>query len=165
MHALLIPSSATALSLSQAGIASSYDESINSAYQINSKNPKYFSFGMNNWYGDLKGTKIQYRWLNKSSNSIKVNLWEITDLELRDTIPSVLPLGEFGAQFSSINYNFEAVNGNIYIIGISKNKKELKKVVSHANDIKGVLKVVSHAIMKDDPRRIKYQRKLQKKND
>ena len=38
-------------------------------------------------------------------------------------------------------------------------------MVGHANDIKGVLKVVSHAIMKDDPRRIKYQRKLQKKND
>ena len=68
-------------------------------------------------------------------------------------------------EISSINYNFEAVNGNLYIIGISKNKKELKKVVGHANDIKGVLKVVSHAIMSDDPRRKKYQRKLQKKND
>ena len=63
----------------------------------------------------------------------------------------------------SINYNFEVVNGNLYIIGISNNKKELKKVVKHANNIKGVLKVVSHAIMKNDPRRKKYQRKLQKK--
>ena len=66
-------------------------------------------------------------------------------------------------EISSINYNFEVVNGNLYIIGISNNKKELKKVVKHANNIKGVLKVVSHAIMKDDPRRRKYQRKLQKK--
>jgi len=66
-------------------------------------------------------------------------------------------------EISSINYNFEVVNGNLYIIGISNNKKELKKVVKHANNIKGVLKVVSHAIMKDDPRRKKYQRKLQKK--
>ena len=66
---------------------------------------------------------------------------------------------------SSINYNFEVVNGNLYIIGIAKNKKELKKVVKHANDIKGVLKVVSHVIMKNDPRRKKYQRKLQEKND
>ena len=68
-------------------------------------------------------------------------------------------------EIASINYNFEVVNGNLYIIGISKNKKELKKVIGHANNIKGVLKVVSHAIMKEDPRRIKYQRKLQKKND
>ena len=68
-------------------------------------------------------------------------------------------------EISSINYNFEVVNGNLYIIGISKSKKELKKIVAHANNIKGVLKVVSHAIMKDDPRRVKYQRKLQKKND
>ena len=68
-------------------------------------------------------------------------------------------------KISSINYNFESVNGNLYIIGIAKNKKELKKVVEHANNIKGVLKVVSHTIMKDDPRRKKYQRKLQEKND
>ena len=68
-------------------------------------------------------------------------------------------------KISSINYNFEVVNGNLYIIGIAKNKKELKKVVKHANDIKGVLKVVSHVIMKNDPRRKKYQRKLQEKKD
>ena len=68
-------------------------------------------------------------------------------------------------KISSINYNFEAVNGNLYIIGIAQNKKELKRVVEHANDISGVFKVVSHVMMKDDSRRIKYQRKLQKRND
>ena len=40
---------------------------------------------------------------------------------------------------------------------------ELKKIVKHANTIGSVLKVVSHVIMKDDPRRKKYQRKLQEK--
>ena len=68
-------------------------------------------------------------------------------------------------EVSSINYNFEVVNGNVYIIGIAENKKELKKLIAHINNIGGVLKVVSHAIMKNDPRRKKYQRKLQKKND
>ena len=68
-------------------------------------------------------------------------------------------------EISSINYNFEVVNGNIYIIGIAENKQELRKVVDHGNDIKGVVKVVSHAIMKNDPRRKKYQRKLQKRNE
>ena len=66
-------------------------------------------------------------------------------------------------EISSINYNFEVVNGIVYIIGIAKNKKELKKIVKHANTIGSVLKVVSHVIMKDDPRRKKYQRKLQEK--
>ena len=66
-------------------------------------------------------------------------------------------------KIASINYNFEAVNGNLYIIGIANNKKELKRVVDHANTINGIIKVVSHVIMKDDPRRKKYQRKLQKK--
>jgi osmotically-inducible protein OsmY len=65
----------------------------------------------------------------------------------------------------SINYNFESVNGTLYVIGIAQNKKELKRVVMHSNDIKGVIKVVSHVMMKDDPRRKKYQRKLQKKED
>lgn len=65
----------------------------------------------------------------------------------------------------SINYNFESVNGTLYVIGIAQNKKELKRVVNHSNDIKGVIKVVSHVMMKDDPRRKKYQRKLQKKED
>ena len=66
---------------------------------------------------------------------------------------------------SSINYNFEAVNGTVYIIGIAQNKKELKKVVDYANDIKGVLKVVNHVMYKNDQIRKKYQRKLQKKKD
>lgn len=65
----------------------------------------------------------------------------------------------------SINYNFESVNGTLYVIGIAQNKKELKRVVKHSNNIKGVVKVVSHVMMKDDPRRKKYQRKLQKKED
>ena len=39
---------------------------------------------------------------------------------------------------SSINYNFECVNGALYLIGIAKNKKELKKIMKHANNIKGV---------------------------
>ena len=66
-------------------------------------------------------------------------------------------------EISSINYNFEVVNGIVYIIGIAENKKELKKIVKHANTIGSVLKVVSHVIMKDDSRRKKYQRKLQEK--
>ena len=68
-------------------------------------------------------------------------------------------------EVSSINYNFEVVNGNVYIIGIAENKKELKKLVKHINTIGGVLKVVNHSIMRNDPRRKNYQRKLQKKND
>ena len=67
-------------------------------------------------------------------------------------------------EISSINYNFEVVNGNLYIIGIAKNKKELRKIVEHTNSINGVLKIISHVIMKDDPRRKKYQRKFQKKD-
>lgn len=66
-------------------------------------------------------------------------------------------------KIASINYNFECVNGILYLIGIAQNKKELKKVIKHANNIKGVVKVVSHVMMKTDPRRKKYQRKLQNK--
>ena len=64
-------------------------------------------------------------------------------------------------EIASINYNFESVNGILYIIGIAQDKSELRKVIDHSNKIKGVVKVVSHVIMKDDKRRKKYQRKLQ----
>ena len=58
-------------------------------------------------------------------------------------------------EIASINYNFESVNGILYIIGIAQDKSELRKVIDHSNKIKGVVKVVSHVIMKDDKRRKK----------
>ena len=59
----------------------------------------------------------------------------------------------FDIDILSINYNVETINGIIYIVGIAQDQPELDKVVDHARRIKNVKKVVSHVVMKDDPRR------------
>ena len=46
-------------------------------------------------------------------------------------------------------------------VTINLDEIKVEKSEDHSNKIKGVVKVVSHVIMKDDKRRKKYQRKLQ----
>ena len=54
---------------------------------------------------------------------------------------------------SDINYTIETVNGVIYVMGIARDQKELDKVTGHASNIPGVVKVVGHVRLRDDPRR------------
>ena len=59
----------------------------------------------------------------------------------------------FDRDILSINYNVETINGTVYVVGIAQDQAELDLVIEHARRIKNVKKVVSHVIMKDDPRR------------
>ena len=59
----------------------------------------------------------------------------------------------FDIDVLSVNYDVETVNGTVYILGIAQDEEELEKVKAHARRINGVKQVVSHVIMKDDPRR------------
>lgn len=52
-----------------------------------------------------------------------------------------------------INYSIETVNAVIYVMGIAQNQAELDRVTTHARNIRGVRKVVSHVVLKSDPRR------------
>ena len=54
----------------------------------------------------------------------------------------------------SPNYNVESVNGIITLMGIAQSDAELHKVTDIASRTAGVQQVLSHVIMKDDPRRI-----------
>jgi len=53
----------------------------------------------------------------------------------------------------SINYSIETVNGTVYLMGIAQDEAELSQVAEHARNIGGVKDVVSHVVLKDDPRR------------
>lgn len=53
----------------------------------------------------------------------------------------------------SVNYNIETVSGTVYIMGIAQSQSELDKVLYIVSRVKGVKQVVSHARLKDDPRR------------
>jgi len=59
----------------------------------------------------------------------------------------------FDKSIYAINYNVETINGTVYVVGIAQDPAELDKVIEHARRIKNVKKVVSHVVMKDDPRR------------
>ena len=59
------------------------------------------------------------------------------------------------AEISDINYSHSVSGQVIYIIGIAENEKELNNALNHARTIQGVKKVVSHIILKNDPKRNK----------
>ena len=58
-------------------------------------------------------------------------------------------------EISTINYSIETINKVIYLTGIAQNKIELDLVAEEARNIKGVKKVISYVILKNDKRRLK----------
>lgn len=59
----------------------------------------------------------------------------------------------FEKNVRSVNYSVEAVNGVVYLMGIAQNEDELKKATYLASIVPHVKQVVSHVLLKDDPRR------------
>ena len=53
----------------------------------------------------------------------------------------------------AINYTVDTLNGVVFLFGIAQDKKELDRATSHARNIKGVVKVISHVVLKDAPKR------------
>lgn len=53
----------------------------------------------------------------------------------------------------SVNYNVETVRGVVYLMGIAQDQRELETVATIARNTRGVVKVISHVVLKDDPRR------------
>ena len=56
-------------------------------------------------------------------------------------------------EVSDINFSHSVSKQVIYLIGIAANDEELNKVIYHARTVKGVTKVISHIILKNDKRR------------
>ena len=56
-------------------------------------------------------------------------------------------------RIQAINYSIETSGGVIYLLGIAQSAAELARVQNHARNIRYVRRVVSHVILKDDPRR------------
>ncbi|MDY0240580.1 MAG: BON domain-containing protein [Rhodospirillaceae bacterium] len=59
----------------------------------------------------------------------------------------------FDGQVKNVNYSVEVVNGIVYLMGVAQNQAELDRVIAHARDIRNVKRVVSHVVLKSDPRR------------
>ena len=48
-----------------------------------------------------------------------------------------------------ITFNFESINGKVFVMGIASNKDESEKVIEIIRDVKGVKSIVNHIIIKD----------------
>lgn len=57
------------------------------------------------------------------------------------------------ADVLSINYTIETQNGVVHLLGVAQSEAELTRVTNHARVIRGVRKVVSHVLLRTDPRR------------
>lgn len=61
----------------------------------------------------------------------------------------------FDSDVKNINYNIDVVMGIVFLQGIAATDAERSRVIAHARDISNVKKVVSHIILRDDPRRFR----------
>ena len=61
----------------------------------------------------------------------------------------------FAKDIQSVNYSIESVNGTVYLLGVAQDQAELDRVLDVARNVRYVRRVVSHVLMKDDPRRFK----------
>lgn len=58
----------------------------------------------------------------------------------------------FDEDIQSRNYSIKTVSGQVYLMGIAQNQNELKKVIEHARNTDGVIKVMSYVRVKQsDP--------------
>ena len=56
-------------------------------------------------------------------------------------------------EISEINFSSTTENRILYIVGIAKDQQEIDKILNHATNIAGILKIVNLIIKKDDPQR------------
>ena len=59
----------------------------------------------------------------------------------------------FDQDIKNVNYTVDVVNGVVYLMGIAQDEAELDRVIAHARDISNVKKVISHVLLKNDPKR------------
>ena len=52
-----------------------------------------------------------------------------------------------------VNYTIDTQNRVVFVLGIAQDRGELDRVLDHAREVEGVERVVSYAVLKNDPRR------------
>jgi len=60
----------------------------------------------------------------------------------------------FDSKISSINYSTRSVASTVYLLGVAQDREELERVFRVARAVPNVKRLVSHVILKDDPRRV-----------
>ncbi|HEX2113662.1 MAG TPA: BON domain-containing protein [Alphaproteobacteria bacterium] len=110
---------------------------------------------------DTRAEAIQLAWKAKGVREV-INEIEVTNEGgignyARDTaiVTELRSKLLFAKDIQSVNYSIEAVNGVVYMLGVAQNQAELDKALNIARNVNYVRRVVSHVLLKDDPRRFR----------
>lgn len=110
---------------------------------------------------DTRAEAIQLAWKAKGVREV-INEIEVTNeggfgSYARDTsiVTELRSRLLFAKDIQSVNYSIESVNGVVYMLGVAQNQAELDKAINIARNVNYVRRVVSHVLLKDDPRRFR----------
>jgi osmotically-inducible protein OsmY len=110
---------------------------------------------------DTRAEAIQLAWKAKGVREV-INEIEVTNEGgighyARDTaiVTELRSKLLFAKDIQSVNYSIESVNGTVYMLGVAQNQVELDKALNIARNVNYVRRVVSHVLLKDDPRRFR----------
>ncbi len=57
------------------------------------------------------------------------------------------------SEVRNINYIIDVTDSVVYLLGIAQSQTELDRVIAHARDLGGIKRVISHVVLKTDPKR------------
>ena len=103
LQGLVIPQNGQILSTAGAGIAADIDPALNPAMNIS--NHSYMQFSLNNWLGDVSGSRTLFRWGNEIPKQLSIQTWNAEELELWGDLPNDSPMGTFGVHYVSAAYS------------------------------------------------------------
>ena len=108
---------------------------------------------------DMRDRAIQLAWQPDSVRSV-INEVEVGDDKGIDQVArdnwtnaQVRTRLLLDREVDAINYRTRTVNGTVYVLGIAQDTEELALVMNITSRTQGVEKVVSHVLVKSDPRR------------
>ena len=108
---------------------------------------------------DMRDAAVKLAWQPENVtdviNEIKVDNTRGLDTYAVDTWVSTQVKTKliFDKSVSSINYRVRTVDGTVYLLGVAQSQVELDRVFEIVRNQTNVDQVVSHVLLKDDPRR------------
>jgi len=103
LKGLLIPENGYVLSTDGTGIAEGISPGLNPALNVISS--PYIQFSFNRWLGDIKGSHIAYHFGKNFSQSVTLQTWNATELQLWGDTPNSNSLGTFSTHYVSAAYS------------------------------------------------------------
>lgn len=89
-----------------------------------------------------------------------INEIEVADKTFKDSAKDILIANTIRGKILlekdviSVNYLVDVSNSVVYLLGVAQSEKELDAVLQIAGTVRGVQKVVSHVLLKEDKRRL-----------